>query len=335
MTFQLLSPAMIYSFALLVLLCFRTYVMQAKVWQKAMKIDDFSLSLFEMIKVLFLVPVHLVPLTHWPEIRKKVRYLNRWKTIQEEFRNVTGKKLVTDLRCISILAVIFAIVICVFFTSSNFLIKSYLSIWDLLSIMYCSMITTLLPITWSLSCRSFILAARLIEQEMSLHLSWFGPQRLRKIQQFKMLWFMLNKQARDLGESMGLTFGGLILVFFTLQVLCCYAFLFQLIIEIDDVHEILTVICSFVFGAIVYFQCTKSEEVSREIGMNFKRSIEMIKALSPPTNEDESIEIEGFLQMIGRHSSVINYCGFSDVNRRLYISLKMQTVPGKRKALTN
>ncbi|XP_069684868.1 gustatory and odorant receptor 24-like isoform X3 [Periplaneta americana] len=305
MTFQLLSPAMIYSFALLVLLCFRTYVMQAKVWQKAMKIDDFSLSLFEMIKVLFLVPVHLVPLTHWPEIRKKVRYLNRWKTIQEEFRNVTGKKLVTDLRCISILAVIFAIVICVFFTSSNFLIKSYLSIWDLLSIMYCSMITTLLPITWSLSCRSFILAARLIEQEMSLHLSWFGPQRLRKIQQFKMLWFMLNKQARDLGESMGLTFGGLILVFFTLQVLCCYAFLFQLIIEIDDVHEILTVICSFVFGAIVYFQCTKSEEVSREIGMNFKRSIEMIKALSPPTNEDESIE------------------------------LKMQTVPGKRKALTN
>jgi hypothetical protein len=88
-----------------------------------------------------------------------------------------------------------------------------------------------------------------------------GFGKINKIASYRTLWFHLSKLTQELGNATGLTYGGQILLLFTISVLVTYGFM----TELEEGFSYILFSTGLVFHAIIFSQCNSAHRAANEV----------------------------------------------------------------------
>ncbi|PSN30372.1 hypothetical protein C0J52_27002, partial [Blattella germanica] len=123
------------------------------------------------------------------------------------------------------------------------------------------------------------------------HVGTCGFGNGSKISEYRVLWLQLSRLTQDLGNSMGMTFGAHIVVYFTGQVLFMYYILSMLSLRLDEF--IVKFLIPVAISIYIYIVCNAAQSVTDEIGESFLECLETLEAKHPPKNAESDNEHVG------------------------------------------
>ncbi|KDR19190.1 hypothetical protein L798_06244 [Zootermopsis nevadensis] len=317
--FKWLSAAMLYSIGFVgsISTCVGFTLMGGFAFNTDSK-DSFSEKTIVFAARLFISSVFIVPINHWPETGKKMRFINSWTELQTEYRKITGRRLHLELRrkvivCLSVSAVLIpTFSLMVYFTG----IMLYW--WQIFGFIFAFAITMILPFIWVFTCTAITKVARDLADEIEQHLPR-GFVTVGKISSYSKFWLRLRKLMQDLGSSSGFTYGGQILIYFAMSVLLSYGFM----VDLGDNYNYAAVSSALLFQIVIFVQCNSAQEATNEastVGTKFSERLQSITNDLPVTCTEQIKEMRYFLSVIGRNPPTISFSGFVDVNRGLVTS---------------
>ncbi|XP_069668999.1 gustatory and odorant receptor 24-like [Periplaneta americana] len=261
MSFRFLSPETLYSIAVigfLIVASVYTEIDRFKKWKNPTK--SFSLDIVEYAARIFIASLILVPINQWPEIKKKIRFINSWASLQVEFRLVTGRNLFLALRRKLLIVLGIIAPILTYFLTEGYLMNLIMHWWELFIFGFAFASTFLLPVAWIFTCSGIIKIARELGDEIEERVSDKVIIDPNKICQYKKLWLRLKQLTQDLGSSSGYTYGGQALLHFTLNVLMIFAFL----VELCENFNYCYLTSGLLFQAIILLECDAAEKATQE-----------------------------------------------------------------------
>ncbi|XP_069696072.1 gustatory and odorant receptor 24-like [Periplaneta americana] len=272
------------------------------------------------------LPVFLVPVTHWLEMRKMINYVNSWSVLQSDYNRLIQKELSLNLkRRVSVMLGLMALMLIVLEIDGFLVIRGLQKWWHGIPFGFSVTLCVLLPFNWTSICRALVFTAKEIMDDMQTHMANLHSGASDKLNQYRKLWLKLSYQTQGLGYCCGITYGAQNLVFFTIQIIGAYAFLSE-IGHGPFIANAIFALTTIVFGGLLYFQCNAAHTATAEVGEIFQEKLEKMEMTYPTKNKTAKDNIRHFLETITLNSPVISLCGFVDVNRSLLTSYFSATV---------
>ncbi|XP_023716993.2 gustatory and odorant receptor 24-like [Cryptotermes secundus] len=347
--FKWLSVAMFYSFVLIsTVTALVGFNLVERINMDSTTVYTFADKTIEYAGRLFISSVFIIPICHWLETGKKIKFLNTWTQLQAEYRLMSGRQLRLGVRGKVILILPISAVLVAALTMMAYQRGFVAQWWHIIGIAFASSMSVILPFIWVITCSVIIKVATALADDMEQHFSSRGSARGIKISTYRTFWLHLRQLTQDLGNATGFTYGSHTLLFCTISVLVTYGF----IVELKDNFNFVFFAASLLFQAIIYSECDCAQNAANQVGAKFSERLQAITNNMPVTccegvhevgNESSYSEIyfvlfvatavrasthasnsvfqmRNFLALVRRNPPVISYCGFVNVNRALMTS---------------
>ncbi|XP_069705054.1 gustatory and odorant receptor 63a-like [Periplaneta americana] len=241
------------------------------------------------------IPSILVPINHLPEVFRKTKYFSDWKRLQTDFRRVTGRSLTLPLGRKVKLRLVATCATSAVFTAALFGLQRGHTWWQGIVFLYCTLLSGIMNDFWVFTNEACVITVSGIGQSLTAHMSTKGPVTPSVVADFALLWRQLSKQTRELGQAMGYTYGGQLLLYFSLQVVGTFGFI--AVVQ----HSNIPVTFGFLATAIIfswqnYVFCNAAEKATRHVGSEFQekiRTLSQTATLSSETKEERLLTTTG------------------------------------------
>ncbi|XP_021920294.1 gustatory and odorant receptor 24-like isoform X2 [Zootermopsis nevadensis] len=312
---------MLYSAAVVGLVTAGTlFMVNDRFWRVVDQNSSFGDKVLETANIIFFLPVILVPFTHWFECGKKARFVNSWRRMQTNFRDVTGKPLSLDLtRAIRKVKASVAVIVTVL-TTLLFVMQRGFTWWQGLCFAYCVCLSVITTGTWGTMGRALELAAERVITELQLCVRVRMYHCADHVRRFKSLWVKLSLLTQEFGTSLGYSYACNLLVFFVQQVLAVYGILSEMGRGFDVVNSTFAV-SAIMFTYAIFVICDAGQLATEQVGEAFQIKLQTLCDEFPHSWSETRYEITLFLQAIATNSPKITFCRFVEVNRGLIASL--------------
>ncbi|XP_021920311.1 gustatory and odorant receptor 24-like [Zootermopsis nevadensis] len=325
--FEFISAPMLYSAVMVTGIVISSVVTLRDSFQRAYarNVSSFECDIAEMTFSTGYVFLIVMPCVRFLEYRKITRFINDWGNLQTDFTRITGKSLALGLRR-KVHLTIAALLLWVAALGVSLRLTSLgLRWWQITATLLCSSVTWIMSWLFTFTCLGLNSAARIIADEISLEVANKGVGRTEKIAQYKFLWLRLSYLTQDLGNSMGFSYGALIVLCFAAQVLSCYGFLSSIGQGIKLTQVTLAAATTFI-GLLLFCICSAANCATQQVGSKFQARLYTLIQQNPSASFQTSNEIQLFISTISSNPPAINLSGFVVLDRGVNTALISQMV---------
>jgi hypothetical protein len=89
------------------------------------------------------------------------------------------------------------------------------------------------------------------------------PPKACSVVEYGVLWRQLSKQTQDLGNAMGYTYGGLIVLYFTMQLLGTFGFISQVQQAEEPLATVSFLTAALSFSWLTYIFCNAADRATK------------------------------------------------------------------------
>ncbi|GFG31244.1 hypothetical protein Cfor_06772, partial [Coptotermes formosanus] len=222
--------------------------------------NTFGNKTIEYALRLFISSVFTIPINHWPETGKKMRFINGWTELQAEYKATTGKDLRLGLQRKVSFSLLISLGLINAFVGLVYLRGVTLHWWNYIDFIFVISVTVLLPLIWVFTCAALTKVAKQLADDIEIHLSSRGLGKSSKIPSYTNLWLRLSKLTQDLGNCAGFTYGGQTLLYFAITILLTYGFM----VELAEGFSYILFTAALLFLVIILSGCISAHGVSNE-----------------------------------------------------------------------